>query len=270
MNTNNIKVQDIDEDFVDIIDRLIENGFRPWASCDGVKVHHTPEKLNEGLTAYIAFLNSDKILQLFSAFKKDVYFELILSNQNSKYPKEMYGNIIEGNKYSIHFKNLDGEYTKYFDKIINYVILNNELKIDDDIDNISKKLDLAQNSQIAFEIGVNVLHPAYYNDYEQIKTNSLTIYSKEGYESVPNINELMNMILKEYNLDDLSTISKEDKNFVFYHNTIYSDNIKFLQDIMEYCLKIEPTLSKQKSKNDDDIYYDEENIDNIFDDYDCI
>lgn len=64
-----MKITGIDKDFEDIIYYLDKNGFKPFASCDGVEANHVnPKDVNK---AYICFLKSPKIINLMAELLKD-------------------------------------------------------------------------------------------------------------------------------------------------------------------------------------------------------
>lgn len=116
-----MQVSGIEEDLIEIIDFLNENGIRTYASCDGVVAHH--DKNNVPNAAYIAMLKSDKIIDLIAAFLRDrESFSISLSNNSHIGKHEVYGNEISGNTYSVYYKNSLGERTKYVDRIIRGVV----------------------------------------------------------------------------------------------------------------------------------------------------
>ena len=65
-----MKISGIDKDFVDIIEYLNENGYKTFASCDGVLEHHADDIVVPS-SAYISFLKSPKIIDLMAQFAKD-------------------------------------------------------------------------------------------------------------------------------------------------------------------------------------------------------
>ena len=112
-----MKISGIDEDFVDIIDYLDSKGFSPFASCDGVLAHH--ENKEKPTSAYIAFLKSNRIIDVMLAFLRDKSnFSVSLSNSTHTDSYDLYGNIIEGNTYQVYFDNLQGQLTEYFKRIV--------------------------------------------------------------------------------------------------------------------------------------------------------
>jgi hypothetical protein len=118
---SNMQVSDIDEDLVEIIEYLNENGLRPFASCDGVHIHHSID--NRPNNAYIAMLKSEKIIDLMVAFLRDRdSFTVGLSNNPYFEKYELYGNEISGNTYGVYFQNSIGERTGYVEKIIRGIV----------------------------------------------------------------------------------------------------------------------------------------------------
>ena len=104
-----MKISGIDKDFVDIIEYLNENGYKTFASCDGVLEHHADDIVVPS-SAYISFLKSPKIIDLMAQFAKDKdKFIINIANNTYKEPYYLYGNIISGNRYGVYFKNEKGE-----------------------------------------------------------------------------------------------------------------------------------------------------------------
>ncbi len=179
-----MKVSDIDADFVELIDELVANGFRPFASCDGVEAHHTAEDPADD--AYIAFLSSPKVIELMAAFQRDSdVFSVSLGTQTSKNPLELYGNLIEGNRYSVYFYNERGQYTEYFKKIISGVI-DGTISISDEekgfIERLSTELGLFKDSDLSVNFAMHTIYQPYMN--KSGKTNVLTIHTKEDAISI--------------------------------------------------------------------------------------
>ena len=118
-----MKISGIDKDFEDIIYYLDNNGFKPFASCDGVEANHIePNKVHD---AYIAFLKSPRINDLMAEFLKEKEnFNIVLTSENHFSPYELYGNIISGVTYDVHFSNKLGENTQYFKDVIRRLIGN--------------------------------------------------------------------------------------------------------------------------------------------------
>lgn len=146
----------IDKDFLNIIDYLDDNGFKPFASCDGVLANH--ENPNIVNLAYISFLESDRILKLMCAFLRDSTFSVCINNHSTKEPYYYLGNLISGNRYSVYFENKHGNITQYFEKIIKGVN-ENKISISDDeltfLSNINQTLTNTNNSGLHFSIFLN-------------------------------------------------------------------------------------------------------------------
>jgi hypothetical protein len=116
-----MNIGEIDEDLREIIAYLNNNGFKPWASCDGVWAHHSESyRPDDG---YIFFLKSEKIFDLLAAFLRDGdTFEIDMSNATESNPYVIYDNVIYGNQYGVRFPNARGENTYYISKIIKGII----------------------------------------------------------------------------------------------------------------------------------------------------
>lgn len=179
-----MKVSDIDADFVEVIDELVANGFRPFASCDGVEAHHTAEDPADD--AYIAFLDSPKVIDLIAAFQRDSdVFSVSLGTQTSKNPIELYGNLIEGNRYSVYFYNERGQYTEYFKKIISGVIDGTIVISDEEkefLERLSTEFGLFQELDLSVNFTMHTTYQPYMN--KSGKTNVLTIHTKEDAISI--------------------------------------------------------------------------------------
>ncbi len=63
-----MKISGIDKDFVNIINYLDENGFKPYASCDGVEENHLESQ--PAALAYISFLKVMALLILWLLLKE--------------------------------------------------------------------------------------------------------------------------------------------------------------------------------------------------------
>ena len=135
-----MKVSGIDKEFVDIIDILNNNGYEPYASCDGTDASHLERRNNT--SAYIAFFSNLKSQKLMAALLRDSSFQIHLDNGYEIAPLELYGNIICGNRVMVYFNNKENQMTDYFKRIINGVI-NGEIDISNDEINQIKKIDKA-------------------------------------------------------------------------------------------------------------------------------
>lgn len=200
-----MKVSDIDADFVELIDELVENGFRPFASCDGVEAHHTEE--NPADDAYIGFLDSPQIMDLMAAFFRDKdVFSVSFGTQTSRKPIELYGNIIEGNRYSVYFYNERGQYTDYFKRIISGVI-DGSISISDEekelLEKLVAELGLFNDSDLSLNLTMNTTYQPYMNKLG--KTNMLTVHTKE--DAIP-IDEVGENGERYVGIRDMTVLSK--------------------------------------------------------------
>lgn len=184
-----MKVSGIDADFVELIDELVAAGFRPFASCDGVEAHHAKE--NPATYAYIAFMNSPKIIELMAAFQRDSdVFSVSLETQSSKSPQELYGNLIEGNRFNVYFHNQRGQYTDYFKKIIAGVI-DGTISISDEekdfLERLSAELGSYKDSDLSIGLTMNTTYQPYMN--KPGKTNMLAIHTKDDAIAIDEVGE---------------------------------------------------------------------------------
>lgn len=176
-----MKISGIDKDFVNIIKYLDEKGFKPFSSCDGVEDNHK-DKNSVGV-AYIAFLKNPQIIDLMAAFLRDRNnFLVIFSNPTHREPMELYGNMIEGNTYSVNFQNSIGETTAYFEKIIKGVVEGRINITDTEKERLIQLDDVLENegnSDLNFSVAFNSGYQPYMNKPGK-NINVLTICSKEG------------------------------------------------------------------------------------------
>ena len=115
-----MKTSNIDKGFVEIINSLNANGYKPVFSCDGVIAHHnTPDDVTY---AYITFLESPKIYSLLAIIMEYTNFMIEISTSAYISPYEMYGNEISGILYSVYFDNQDGTKTKKFERLVKRAI----------------------------------------------------------------------------------------------------------------------------------------------------
>ena len=119
-----MKISGIDKDFINIVNYLDKNGFKPFASCDGVLENHSdPSSVT---SAYISFLKSPQIIKLMAAFLRDKEtFKVTIGNNSNIEQHFLYDNLITGNEYSVYFSNKMGQATSYFEKIIIGIIEQN-------------------------------------------------------------------------------------------------------------------------------------------------
>lgn len=216
-----MKVSDIDADFVELIDELVANGFRPFASCDGVEAHHTEE--NPADDAYIGFLDSPQIIDLMAAFFRDKdVFSVSLGTQTSKNSTELYGNVIEGNRYSVYFYNERGQYTDYFKRIIAGVI-DGSISISDEekelLEKLVNELSLFNDSDLSLNFTMNTTYQPYMNKLG--KTNVLTIHTKE--DAIP-IDEVGENGERYVGIRDMTVLSKKlSQKFGFQTYEVFDD-----------------------------------------------
>ena len=180
-------ISGIDEDFVDIVDYLNSKGFCPFSSCDGVLAHHGNK--DKPTNAYIAFLKSNRIIDLMLALLRDKSsFSVSFSNSTHTQPYELYGNMISGKTYSVSFNNLQGQLTEYFKKIVRGVVDEKILISDEErevIMGLDECLEKDEDSEINFIVELNGGYQPFTN--RSGKTNRLIISTKEG----PNYNRDM-------------------------------------------------------------------------------
>lgn len=275
----------IDKDFKTIIPYLNSHGFRTYACCDGVLANHSDKK--NVFKAYIAFLHSDKILDLMAAFYRDKQiFNLSLSSPKFKKPYTYFNNLIEGNTYTVYFTNSDGNLTHsqnsdtepYFQKIIQG-ICENKIKITEEERNLFEKINNAisndESSKLSIELYLNTTYQPFMKKYGNI--NVLTISWKEGFDTYKDMYKIIDSVKKHNisetvsnnNIKDMfeCTDFSDDEFTMLYDsccNLYFSD--EHLNDIIElinYIKNIEndiPDLPFPKSELDES-YYDDYDLD---------
>lgn len=203
-----MKISGIDKDFEDIIYYLDSKGFKPFASCDGVEANHVnPNEVN---SAYITFLKNPKIINLMAEFLKDrENFNVILNSEKNFEPYELYGNMISGTNYTVHFLNKEGERTQYFESIIRNLVereenyTGNELK---KLAMLEKVLEENSDSDLSFSVALNVEYQPHMRKAGKI--NELIITTKSGNERI----EGDVIIQTERDMEALASILSEKYN----------------------------------------------------------
>lgn len=266
-----MKKSNIDKDFIDIIDYLINMGFKPFSSCDGVLANHADPK--SVTAAYISFLKSKKIIELMAAFLKSENsknFEINIQNNSFSYPYEYLGNIISGNRYTVYFDNKNGNATSDFEKIIKSVaenkisILDNEIQI---LSNIDKAISDDGNSNLNFSISLNSKYQPYIKRTNSI--NKLLITTKENLNSnnYKDMNFLCNILSKKFGIvqksDNLNetfensefSIGRMDGCEIYFEN-----NIGQILEIINYARQIERSLPEYEyvEPDYDDLYFEDD------------
>lgn len=204
-----MKISGIDKDFEDIICYLDSNGFKPFASCDGVEANH--ENPNDVNDAYIAFLKSPKIINLMAQFLKDrENFNIILNSEKEFKPYELYGNMISGTNYAVHFLNKKGERTQYFESIIRNLVEREENYTEDELEKLymlERVLEKNSNLDLVFSVSLNGQYQPHMRKAGKI--NELTITTKSGNERVEgdviihterDMEVLANILSEKYNI----------------------------------------------------------------------
>ena len=261
-----MKISDIDEDFVDIINYLNENGFKPFASCDGVSSHHSDPSI---ISAYIAFMKSPKIIDIIAAFLRDKdRFKVTLTNEKEAKPYILYGNEISGNTYQVHFANKLGEVTSYFEKVIkgvsegNIKITEEEKKVLNLLDDILEE-DL--NTDLNFDVSFNNEYQPYMN--KNGKINVLRISTKDGYGYKRCMGVLADIKSEKYNMkkkkdsfeekfeeEEFIIPSFDDSNCeIYFIDEHILENIELIRDIRQ----IGKQLPTKEIKEIDYDMYDE-------------
>lgn len=262
-----MKISGIDKDIESIIYYLDSNGFKPYASCDGVIENH--EKDEEVGEAYIAFLKSPKIIELMSAFFLDKEnFSVTLKSEEHSEPHELYGNIISGNIYQVSFSNQYSERTDSFENIIRNIVEGKEVissKEKTQLEILDKILEENSNSDVAFEVNFNRNYQPHMN--KSGKINELIVTTKVGDEKVDgdiilkneiDMNELANILSKKYNMpkkEDSFEEKYQENEFIFSQCDrcsclIYFTDEHFPQilEMIQYIRDIAHTLPTFESK----------------------
>lgn len=212
-----MKIQEIDKDFEEIAYYLNANGFKPFASCDGVLANHkSPNDVN---TAYISFLKSSRIIDLMVEFLKNKEnFTISLKSEGHYTPYEYYGNMIEGCIYSIYFSNRNGEKTEYVANIIRRIAESEEVQLSDEkrkLNILDRVLEENSDSDLVFEVIFNGEYQPYMNKSGRI--NKLVITTKAGNERIEgniaiqtqrDMDALANILSEKYSMDKMSDNEK--------------------------------------------------------------
>lgn len=273
-----MKISGIDKDIENIIYYLDNNGFKTFASCDGVEKNHNDE--DKPTNGYISFLKSPKIIDLMAeCLKKKEIFTVTLTGNNK--PLELYGNIISGTTYSIYFKNNNGENTKYLEDVIEQVVETEECELDNEKKKLlilEKILEEDTNSNIVFEISLNTEYQPHMN--KKGKINELRIISEpEETRSENNVNIhrvrdisiLANMLCEKYDLKKKKEFESEYPTEFIENGTdksmcsIYFLDEHFLQIIeqIQHARQVECTLPLVEIKEavwEEEEFYEEDDI----------
>lgn len=266
-----MKISNIDKDFVNIINYLDKVGFKPFASCDGVVANHDdPDSV---ISAYISFLKSPQIIDLMAVFLRDKEtFEVTISNNTHNKQYYLYDNLIDGNNFSVYFSNKDGKVTDYFEKIIMNVVDKN-INIPSDkkeiLNKLSEILEDDENSDLYFRVSFNSKYQPYMR--KNGKINVLNINTKAGCKYYRDMNELIEMLSKQYVItkksDGLGESYAEDEFAVSRDSSceIYfkDEYVEQILNQINYIKEIEQTLSIHEVREDE---YDYDYEDIIFDD----
>ena len=250
-----MKISEIDKDFEDIIYYLDKSGFKPFASCDGVEAHHA--NANDVSDAYISFIKSSRIIELLAEFLKEKgRFNITLESENHFKPYELYGNIISGTKYSVHFTNRKGENTQYFKSIIKRVIENQSKTLTNEqvkLHMLEKVLEENLGSNLSFEVSFNGEYQPYMRKTGTI--NELIIRTKHDNENHTqreiDMNVLASILAEKYNISKRTATSLEyigtefiipciDKSSCSIYFT--DEHFNQILEIIRYSRQIEHTL----------------------------
>ena len=264
-----MKVSEIDEDIADIVEYLNDNGFRPYSSCDGVLAHHDED--NKPTYAYLAFLKSDRIIDVLAAFLRDKdNFFVSLSSSTHMHPYELYGNMISGNTYQVYFDNLQGQLTEYFKKIIKGVV-DEKIAISDDEKEGLVRLDEClrkdEDSELSFIVELNREYQPYTG--KSGKTHMLTITTKEGLSYSRNMQELAQIISKQFGItlkkeefgesfDDVDEFIVPQIDKCSLHYCFNDDDLKKVIEIIEAARAKEKSLGTMEINEPDD--YDDYSV----------
>lgn len=178
------RAEDIDVGILPLVELMNNNGFEPFASCDGMIEHHFDKWGNQNpydvWNAYIAFLDSENSRNLLAVLIDNDRFNITISNPATY---ELYGNIISGVRFAIHFDNYRGDGVKMLMTIVKKVVsgeikptLNNKMIINFIAGLLSSSEMMNENLDISFAV-----HPIYrQTNGNQVKENySFRISEKE-------------------------------------------------------------------------------------------
>lgn len=187
---------DIDPGILPLVKLLNNNGFRPFASCDGILEHHKDKwgnpNPNEIVNAYISLMDSANTRSLFAILMDNDYFNLSISNPESPYV--LYGNEISGLKFSIYFDNYRGENVNVLISIVGRIISGKasvSTQNRDKIDLICKVLSskfIDKNLNVSFDI-----HSIYRGIYKEHVSKNYSVTISE-YRSQKDMFELLDAL----------------------------------------------------------------------------
>lgn len=284
-----MKISGIDKDFVDIISYLDEMEFKPFASCDGVEANHqNPRDVSQ---AYIAFLKSEKIIDLMAMFLTDKEkFTISLGSKSHFNEYELYGNIITGNTYQVAFDNKDGQNTEYFEDSIRMLVeerkaIPSEAKKKLTI--LDKVLEENSDSDLSFRVTFNGNYSPSMNKDGKINELTITTKEKEGriegnicLKTERDMYVLADMLSKKYSIHIVDDSSKEDQEtpeLMIYRLDRASCSIYFtdenFEEILEQIKYIKeiahtvPTFESKEWIGTDEELYDEEYEESVDEQY---
>lgn len=262
-----MKISEIDKDFEDIIYYLDNNGYKPFASCDGVEANHkNPEDVTN---AYIAFLKSPKIIDLMAIFLEDKEnYTVSLNSGDNERAIKLYGNIILGPRYGVYFNNKSGENSDKFKSIIKKAVEQRQTNPSEEkrkLEILNKVLEDNSDSNLEFQVDFNTSYQPFTK--KEGKINSLTIETKLGEEKIESnisikqevdMEVLADILSKKYQIPQKSDSIEErylETEFVTFCTdktscTIYfiDEHLPQILDQIKYIKEIAHTLPTFESK----------------------
>lgn len=227
-----MKKTNIDKGFIEIVNYLDDKGFKPWASCDGVLANHKNKK--DVNRAYLSFMNSEKIIELMTAFYRDREFEINISNSFNAKSRNYCGNTIKGNTYTVYFSNLYGEKLNYFFRIIKGICEEKIIISDEEKEGLKQTGDIIKDTEgeeLYFSVHLNSSYQPYMARHG--KVNVLNVTTKEGLELQRNMKNLGDMISQKFGKTTMIYIQYQ------IHKTFKRVVLLFLINILvRYILKV--------------------------------
>lgn len=116
-------------------------------------------------------------------FKDRENFNIILNSEKDFKPYELYGNMISGTNYSVHFLNKKGERTQYFESVIRNLVEKEENSPSEEqkkLEMLERVLEEDSDSDLSFSVSLNGQYQPHMGKIGKI--NELIITTKSGNE----------------------------------------------------------------------------------------
>lgn len=216
-----MKVSGIDEDLIEIIDYMNENGLKPWASCDGVLAHHTKHECLAD--AQVSILETDYTIPLL-ANAYDNGFEIGI--ESFKKPYEIYGNVISGRSFDIMYKNKYGENSEKFNQLVKGTVEKNMIPSEEAISFVSDLLEIFPNEANDMRISI-LIKDRSAKFVSDTRENTITIFfSNKSTEKRVNSLDVCKYINEKYGIKMYNTNENTDNLCVENNYLVYREGSK--------------------------------------------